>query len=67
MQLTLIPHEQKVLFWTVESLISDLGTEIGHTDNRAMRQDLQERKGVLLVSDSGPAQSHVLKAAHLRR
>lgn len=48
-QLTLIPHEQEVLSWAVESVISDLGTEIGHTDNWAMRQDLQERKGVLLA------------------
>jgi hypothetical protein len=28
MQLTLIPHEQEVLSWAVESLISDLGTEL---------------------------------------
>ncbi len=47
MQLTLAPQEQEVLAWAVQSTISDLGTEIGHTDNRAMRQDLQERKGVL--------------------
>lgn len=49
MQLTLAPQEQDVLSWAVESAISDLGTEIGHTDNQAMRQDLQERKGVLLA------------------
>lgn len=48
MQLTLAPREQEVLAWAVTSVISDLGTEIGHTDNRAMRQDLQERKEVLL-------------------
>lgn len=49
MQLTLAPQEQVVLSWAVESAISDLGTEIGHTDNQAMRQDLQERKGILLT------------------
>jgi hypothetical protein len=47
MQLTLAPQEQEVLSWSVENAISDLGTEIGHTDNQAMRQDLQERKEVL--------------------
>jgi hypothetical protein len=49
MQLTLASQEQQVLSRAVESAISDLGTEIGHTDNQAMRQDLQERKGVLLA------------------
>jgi len=49
MQLTLAPQEREVLSWAVESAISDLRTEIGHTDNQAMRKDLQERKGVLLA------------------
>jgi hypothetical protein len=49
MQLTLAPQEQVVLSCAVESAISDLRTEIGHTDNQTMRQDLQERKGVLLA------------------
>ena len=49
MQLTLTPQEQEVLSGAVESAISDLGTEIGHTDNQAMRQDLQERKAILLA------------------
>jgi hypothetical protein len=49
MELTLAPQEQEVLSWAVQSAISDLGTEIGHTDNQAMRQDLQERKRVLLA------------------
>jgi hypothetical protein len=49
MQLMLAPQEQDVLSWAVESAISDLGTEIGHTDNQAMRQGLQERKGILLA------------------
>ncbi len=47
MQLTLALQEQEVLLWAVKSAISDLGTEIGHTDNQAMRQDLQQRKQVL--------------------
>ena len=49
MQLTLAPQEQEVLSWAVKSAISDLGTEIGHTDNQAMRQDLRERKGILIA------------------
>jgi hypothetical protein len=49
MQLTLAPQEQEVLSGAVKSAISDLGTEIGHTDNQAMRQDLQKRKEVLLA------------------
>jgi len=44
MQLTLTPKEQEVLSWAVESTISDLGIEIGHTDNQAMRQDLQRER-----------------------
>lgn len=49
MQLTLQPQEQEVLSRAIESAISDLGTEIGHTDNQAMRHGLQERKGILLA------------------
>ncbi|MBI5672107.1 MAG: hypothetical protein HZC50_02315 [Nitrospirae bacterium] len=49
MQLTLTPQEQEVLSGAVKSAISDLGTEVGHTDNQAMRQDLQKRKKVLLA------------------
>ena len=49
MQLMLDSKEQEVLSWAIKSAISDLGTEIGHTDNQAMRKDLQERKGVLLL------------------
>jgi hypothetical protein len=49
MQLTLAPEEQEVLSWALKGAISELGTEIGHTDNQVMRQDLQERKGVLLA------------------
>ena len=49
MQLTLTPQEQEVLSGAVKSAISDLGTEVGHTDNQTMRQGLQERKRVLLA------------------
>ena len=47
MQLMLESKEQEVLSWAVKSAISDLGTEIGHTGNQTMRQDLQKRKEVL--------------------
>jgi hypothetical protein len=47
MQLTLTPQEQEILSGAVKSAISDVGTEVGHTDNQVMRQDLQKRKKVL--------------------
>ncbi|MBK9305696.1 MAG: hypothetical protein IPM58_01060 [Nitrospira sp.] len=47
MQLEMVPQEQEVLLWAVKSTISDLRTEIGHTDNQAMREDLQKRKEIL--------------------
>ena len=49
MQLTLTSQEHEVLSGAVESAISDIGTEIGHTDNQAMRQDLQRAKEILLA------------------
>ena len=49
MDLKLVPQEQEVLLWAVNGTISDLGTEIGHTDNQAMREDLQKRKEILSV------------------
>lgn len=49
MQLTLTLEEQEVLSEAVKSAISDVGTEVGHTDNQAMRQGLQKRKKVLLA------------------
>ena len=49
MQLELVPQEQEILLWAVKGTISDLGTEIGHTDNKAMREDLQKRKEILAV------------------
>ena len=41
--------ESEILSWAVKTAISDLGTEFGHTDNLSMRQDLHERKRVLLM------------------
>ena len=42
--------ESEILSWAVKTVISDLGTVgTGHTDNLAMRQDLHERKRVLLM------------------
>jgi hypothetical protein len=49
MQLTLTPEEQEVLAGAVKSAISDVGTEVGHTDNQAMRQSLQKNKKVLMA------------------
>ena len=49
MQLTLTPQEQAVLLEAVTSAISEVGTEVGHTDNQAMRQGLQQNKKVLLA------------------
>lgn len=49
MHLALGPQDREVLLWAVKGAISDLGTEIGHTDNQAMREDLQTRKKILSV------------------
>jgi hypothetical protein len=42
-------EESEILSWAVKTAISDLGTEIGHTDNLGMWRDLHERKRVLLM------------------
>ena len=42
-------EESEILSWAVKTAISDLGTEIRHTDHLAMRQDLHERKKVLFL------------------
>jgi hypothetical protein len=39
--------ESEILSWALKTAISDLGT--GHVNNFAMRQDLHERKRVLLM------------------
>ena len=49
MQLTLTPEEPEVLAGAVKSAISDVGTEVGHTDNQAMRLGLQKNKKVLMT------------------
>lgn len=49
MHLILVPQEHEILLWAVKGTISDLGTEIGHTDNHAMREDLRKRKEILSV------------------
>jgi len=49
MQLLLTPEEHEVLLWAVKTVMSDLQTEIGHTDTQAMREGLQQRKKILSV------------------
>ena len=41
--------ELEIVSWAVKTAISDLGTGTDHADNLAMRQDLHERKRVLLM------------------
>lgn len=48
MQLALQPNEQETLVWTLQSTISDLGAEIADTENQELRDDLKERKAVLM-------------------
>jgi hypothetical protein len=47
-QLALQPNEQETLLWTLQSTISDLGAEIADTENQELRDDLKERKAVLM-------------------
>ena len=42
-------EESEILSWAVKTAISDLGTEIGHIDDRILRQDLCERKRIFLM------------------
>lgn len=48
MQLTLESKEQEILGWALKSIVSDLGEEIVKTENHDYREDLKERKAVLL-------------------
>jgi hypothetical protein len=48
MQLVLQPKEQEVLVWALQGAVSDLGAEIADTENQEFREDLKERKAVLL-------------------
>jgi hypothetical protein len=47
-QLALKPNEQEILVWALKNTVSDLGTEIADTENQELREDLKERKTVLL-------------------
>lgn len=47
-QLALQPNEKETLVWTLQSTISDLGAEIAETENQELREDLKERKAVLM-------------------
>jgi hypothetical protein len=48
MQLVLQPKEQEVLVWALQSTVLDLGSEIAGTEKQEFREDLKERKAVLL-------------------
>jgi len=48
MQLTLEPKEKEILVWALKSSISDLGAEIVDTENQELRDDLKDRKAVLM-------------------
>jgi hypothetical protein len=48
MQLDLGNKEQEILAWAVKSAISDLGHEIADTENQDMREDLKDRKAILM-------------------
>ena len=41
--------ESEILSWAVKTAISDLGSELSHTDALAMRQDLHARKRIFLM------------------
>ena len=46
-QLSLEPNEQDILFWALQSAVSDLGGEREDTENQEFREDLKQRKTVL--------------------
>ena len=45
---SLEPREQEILAWALKSAVSDLGAEIADTENMEFRQDLKQRKAILL-------------------
>ena len=47
MGLKLEPKEHGILVWALQSTVSDLGTEIPHTDDRDLHKDLKDRKATL--------------------
>lgn len=49
MQMTLEPKEQDVLAWALRSTVSDLGAEIADTENQELRNDLKDRKAILMA------------------
>ena len=48
MLLQLADKEHEILAWALKSAIGDLGHEIADTENHELRQDLKERKTVLM-------------------
>ena len=48
LNISLEPKEQEILAWALKSAISDLGAEIADTENMEFRQDLKQRKAILL-------------------
>jgi hypothetical protein len=42
-------EDSEILSWAVKAAISDLGTEIRHTDHLAMGKTLHDRKQVFLL------------------
>ena len=48
LNIALEPREQEILAWALKSAVSDLGAEIADTENMEFRQDLKQRKAILL-------------------
>jgi hypothetical protein len=48
LNISLEPMEQEILAWALKSAVSDLGAEIADTENMEFRQDLKQRKAILL-------------------
>lgn len=48
LNISLEPKEEEILAWALKSAISDLGAEIADTENMEFRQDLKQRKAILL-------------------
>jgi len=48
LNISLEPREQEILAWALKSAVSDLGGEIADTENMEFRQDLKQRKAILL-------------------
>ena len=47
MQLMLDTKQQEILAWVLTDTLSSLGTEIRHTDNHDMQEDLKARRSML--------------------